>query len=60
MLPALSLHTMSSITIHGKDYFTDRGRILGRNPDKSLTESPLQLCIKIFISSNSRNLLQFL
>ncbi len=43
------------------------GRILGRNPDKSLTsfpscysQSPLQLCHDIFISSSSRNLLQFL
>jgi hypothetical protein len=44
-----------------------RGRILGRNPDKNLksfppcySESPLQICIEISISSNSRNLLQFL
>ncbi len=43
------------------------GRILGRNPEKSLTifppwysESPLQLYIVISISSNSRNLFQFL
>jgi len=43
------------------------GRILGRNPDKSLksfppcySESPLQLCLEISTSSNSRNLLQFL
>jgi hypothetical protein len=43
-----------------------RGRILGRNPDKILksfppkySQSPLQLCIEISISSNSRNLLQF-
>jgi hypothetical protein len=41
-----------------------RSRILGRNPDKSLksfppcyTESSLQLCLMISISSNSRNLL---
>ncbi len=41
----------------------DRGRILGRNPDKSLknfppcySQSPLQLCLEIFISSNLRNL----
>ncbi len=40
-----------------------RGRILGRNPDKSLksfppckSQSPLQLCLEISISSNSRNL----
>jgi hypothetical protein len=44
-----------------------RGRILGRNPDKSLksfppcySQSPLQLCLEFSISSNSRNLLQFL
>ncbi len=44
-----------------------RGRIFGRNPDKSLksfppyySKSPLQLCLEISISSNSRNLLQFL
>ncbi len=41
-----------------------RGQILGRNPDKSLksflpsySQSPLQLCLEIFISSNSRNFL---
>jgi hypothetical protein len=40
---------------------------LGRNPDKSLmswprcySQSPLQLCLEISISSDSRNLLQFL
>jgi hypothetical protein len=39
------------------------GRILGRNPDQSLksfppcySQSPLQLCLEISISSNSRNL----
>jgi hypothetical protein len=49
------------------DNWGSRGWILGRNPDKSLksftpsyTQSPLQLCLKISISSNSRNLLQFL
>ncbi len=43
------------------------GRILGRYPDKSLksfppcySQSPLRLCLEISISSNSRNLLQFL
>jgi hypothetical protein len=43
------------------------GRIIGRNPDKSLisfppcySQSPLQLCLEISISSNARNLLQFL
>jgi hypothetical protein len=43
------------------------GRILGRNPDKSrksfascYSPSPLQFCLEISISSNSRNLLQFL
>jgi hypothetical protein len=42
------------------------GRILGRNPDKSLKvflvaihRSPLQLCLEISISSNSHKLLQF-
>ncbi len=46
----------------------NRGRILGRNPNKSLSlkifppcnsQSPLQLWLEIYISSNSRNLLQF-
>ncbi len=44
-----------------------RGRILGRDPNKSLksfppcySQSALQLRLEIFISSNSRNLLQFL
>jgi hypothetical protein len=44
-----------------------RGRILGRNSDKSLesfppcySKSPRHLCTEISISSNSRNLLQFL
>ncbi len=43
------------------------GRILRRNPEKNLksfppcySKSPLQLCLEISISSNSRNLLQFL
>ncbi len=40
------------------------GGILGKNPDKGFppcySQSPLQLCIEIFISSNSRNLLLFL
>ncbi len=43
------------------------GRILGRNPDKSIKSfppcyslSPLQLCPEISVSLNSRNLLQFL
>ncbi len=41
-----------------------RSRILGRNPDKSLksfppcySHSPLELCLEIYITSNSRNLL---
>ncbi len=45
----------------------DRGRILRQNPEKSLkkfppcySQSPRQLCLEISISSNSRNLLQFL
>jgi hypothetical protein len=44
-----------------------RGQILGRNLDKSIKSFPscysklaLQLCLEIFISSNSSNLLQFL
>jgi hypothetical protein len=44
-----------------------RGRILGRNPDKSLksfppcySQSHLQLCLSFLFLSNSRNLLQFL
>jgi hypothetical protein len=40
------------------------GKILGRHPDKSLppcySQSPLKLYLEISISSNSRNLLQFL
>ncbi len=40
------------------------GRILGRNPDTEFfscySQSPPQLCLEISISSNSRNLLQFL
>ncbi len=43
------------------------GQVLGRNPDKGITsfppcysQSPLQLCLEIYISSNSRKLLQFL
>ncbi len=46
---------------------TPRGQILGRKPDKSpkrflpcYSKSPQQLCLEIYISSNSRNLLQFL
>ncbi len=35
------------------------GRILGQNPP-CYTQPPLQLCLEISISSNSRNLLQFL
>jgi hypothetical protein len=48
-------------------WIKDRGRILWRNPDKShrriphcYSHSPLQLCLNIYISSNSRNLLPFL
>ncbi len=44
-----------------------RGPILGRNPGKNLksfpscySKSSLQLCLESYISSNSRNLLQFL
>jgi hypothetical protein len=44
-----------------------RGRILERNPGKSLqsfptcySQPPLQLCLEIYISLTSRNLLQFL
>ncbi len=43
--------------------YTAEAEILVKNPDKSLKsfpESPLQLCTEISISSNSRNLLQFL
>jgi hypothetical protein len=46
------------LTLSANEY---RGRILGRNPDKSLksfppcySQSPLQLCLEISISSNSR------
>ncbi len=48
-------------------YTKSRRRSLRGNPDKSLqifppcySKSPLQLCLEISISSNSRNLLQFL
>jgi hypothetical protein len=44
-----------------------RCRIIGRNPDKSVksfspcySQSPLQLCLEISISSNSHYLLRFL
>ncbi len=47
--------------------YSERCQILGRNPHKSVTsfspcysQPPLQLCLEISISSNSRNLLQFL
>jgi hypothetical protein len=62
-----SLH-INGIRTQRKD---SRGRILGRSPDKSLkgflsrqkssgfppcySKSPLQLCLGIFFSSNSRN-----
>ncbi len=43
------------------------GQILGQNPDKTpksfppwYSQSPVQLCLDIFISSNSHNLLQWL
>jgi hypothetical protein len=43
------------------------GRSLGRNPNNSLksfppcySQSPPQHCLEIYISSNSRNLVQFL
>jgi hypothetical protein len=46
-----------------RKYYTE-AQILGRNPDESLKSflpcfslSPLQLCLEISISSNSRNLL---
>ncbi len=52
----------------GKCISNYRGKILGRNPDKSLKSFPpwysqspaIQLYLAISISSNSRNLLQFL
>jgi hypothetical protein len=60
------LHMLSLLQILCADVVT-RDRILGRNPDKSLksfipcySQSPLQLCLEISISSNSFNLLQFL
>jgi hypothetical protein len=47
--------------------FQGRGQILGRNPDESLKnfppcylQSPLQLCLEISFTSNSRNLLQII
>jgi hypothetical protein len=61
-LPLQSLIFEDSVT-----KVQSRGRILGRNPDKSLqifppsySQSTLQLCLGISISSNSRKLLQFL
>jgi hypothetical protein len=52
----------STLTAHSQHIH--RGRILGRNLDKSFppcySQSPRQLYLEISISSNSRNLLQFL
>jgi hypothetical protein len=52
----------STLTAHSQHI--QRGRILGRNLDKSFppcySQSPLQLCLEISISSYSHNLLQFL
>jgi hypothetical protein len=63
----LYMNTNSCIHSMDKKSSPHRGRILGRNPDKSLKSFPpcykqstLQLCLEICISSNSRNLLQFL
>jgi len=49
------------------EIYTEGGRILGRNPDKSLescphfySKSPRQIFLEISISSNSRSLLQLL
>jgi hypothetical protein len=48
-------------------YLHTRGQVLRRNPDKILqsfppcySQSPLQICLEISISSKSSNLLQFL
>jgi hypothetical protein len=59
-------HLMKQFTydLHNYFCFSSKGQTLGRNPGKSLhslppfySKSPLQLCLEIFISSNSRNLL---
>ncbi len=58
---------MGKTQSHASSTVQSPGRIVERNPDKSLksfppcsSQSPLQLCLEIYISSNSRNLLQFL
>jgi hypothetical protein len=59
------LYCIFSGIVRAKSRFTlFRGRIPGRNPDKSrksfppcYAQSPLKLCLEISISSNSRNVL---
>jgi hypothetical protein len=51
-------HSMKSeYNVNVEIFFATRGRILGRNPDKSFppcySQSPLQLCLEISITSNS-------
>ncbi len=73
-VPLTSKNSASVSTVHTVQYIIRnttvriiRVRILRRKPDKCLKsfppcypQSPLQLCFEISISSNSRNLLQFL
>jgi hypothetical protein len=63
-LHTLCCHNAETTLTHGAT--ESRGRILGRNPDKSFKKFPpcnsqshLQCCLEISISSNARNLLQF-
>ncbi len=67
MVVPLVLVTCRLHPCHLSKFFLTRGRILGRHPDKvhnsfppCYSQSPLHLCLEISISSNSRNLLQFL
>jgi hypothetical protein len=61
---ALTIFVVGPLLSGGITANSTRGRILGRNLDKSLkrfphcySQSPLQNCLDIYIFSNSRNLL---
>jgi hypothetical protein len=64
MLTVLMLHSKLKFVVFWQ--YKNRGRILGRNPVESMksfppcySQSHLQLCLEISISSKSHNLLQF-
>jgi len=61
--PAHPPHGVPTTYCMGTGRALNWGRILGRNPDKSFphccSQSPLQLFLEIYISSNSSNLLRF-